>query len=250
MIVKRIFYSIVVFCLAANSLLAQNSQEAVSETDTTFSKSFFNNFYVKAEVGAQALFSADADLLDSKDRLTPSYAIELGKWLCPVFGVALKAQGGILNGFSTAEDRYIGPGAYDPVRDEVTINPDGSYRHFVRYGNLSFNLYFNVGNMFGYKNNAFFELIPSLGIGAMHVFDYKGIPAKDNLSATCGLEGSFRIAPKLRLNVGANAVFFDNEFESRLAGDRDYENYVSANLGLVYFFRHKGFVRSKTDVKK
>lgn len=251
--IKKIYCLIFVFSQGICCLFAQAGDKNNSaEADSVYSKSIFNNFYLKAEVGGQAVFSADADKLETKDRVSPSYAFEFGKWICPVVGIGIKAQGGTLNGFSTTEGIYLAclgdnnVACTDPVRNEVTINPDGTYRHFVQYTNVSLNFYFSIINIFGYKQGGtFFDLVPSVGIGNMHIFDYKGIPSDNILSANAGLECSFKLAPRWCLNIGANTVFFDNEFEGRIAGDRTYENYISANVGVVYYPRFRGFVKFK-----
>ena len=199
------------------------------------------------------LFSADADKLDFKDRLTPQTSIAIGKWFTPVFGAGIKAEGFSLNGFSTTEGVYTaaednsGLFDQDPVRKEVTINPDGTYRHFIKYTNLSFNLWLNLTNMIlGYAEGAVFDLVASAGVGDMYVFNYKGIPSKNSLSGNAGITMKFHLSRKWDFNVNGSATAFPNEFEGRIAGGSDYENYITANFGLVYYFKGRRFINRNT----
>ena len=240
--------SIFIILSISLGLSAQSKIEEAENQDTITNLTFSDNFYIEMEGGTQILFSSDVENLEKRDRLTPSFAISAGKWFTPVFGANIKVRGYSLNGFSTTEGTYTaasGSGGMfedDPVRQEVTINPDGTYRHFIRYADISLNLYISMINLLtGYKKETFFDIIPSAGIGNMHVFAYKGIPENNCLSGNAGLTGKFHLGPKLDVNINANSVFFDNSFEGRIAGSDKYEYYASASIGIVYYIKSRGF---------
>lgn len=211
-----------------------------AEADSAYA--FFDHFFIGLSGGSQLLFSEDVENLDLADRFTPSFALSAGTWISPVWGLQISLQGNSLNGFSTTEGTYTattGANAAfdeDPVRNEVVINPDGTYRHFIRYANLSLDVCLSLVNLFSKeKRTPAFDLIPSVGVGNMHVFNYKGIPAKNSFSANGGLTGKFYVSPRIDIDAHARAVFFENDFEGRIAGTKTYEHYISAGLGLVFY---------------
>jgi len=244
----KLSLSILILFLTLPGLYAQTIDEADTEQDSTESLTFFDNFYIEAGGGSQILFSKDVENLDNKQRLTPSLSLSVGKWFSGTFGAGIKFQGYSLNGFSTTEGTYTAAPdngnlfEQDPVRKEVTINPDGTYRHFIRYTNISLNFYASIVNLLtGCKEHNIFDIIPSVGIGNMHVFAYKGVPKTNTLSANFGLTGKFHLSPVVDLNINACTAIFDNKFEGRIAGTREYENYVSASIGIVYYVKSRKF---------
>jgi len=247
--INKIIKTIIILTLFSTVVSAQTTKSRFTVKDTAEAITFCDNLFLEITGGSQVLFSADADKMDFKERLTPQTSIAIGKWLTPVFGAGFKAEGFSLNGFSTTEGEYTAAennsGLYeqDPVRKEVTINPDGSYRHFIRYTNFSFNLYLNLTNMIlGYDEGVVFNLVASAGVGDMYVFNYKGIPSKNSLSGNAGITMKFHLSPKWDLNLNGSATAFPNEFEGRIAGGSDYENYITANIGLVYYFKGRRFI--------
>ena len=252
--IRQIIRTLVIITLFSTVVSAQNTSSGFLEKDTAGTLTFIDNFYIEITGGSQMLFSADAENLEFKDRLTPHISISFGKWFSPVFGGGIKAEGFSLNGFSTTEGEYTATGVnsppfdQDPVRKEVTINPDGTYRHFIRYADLSLNGYINLTNLLlGYYEGAILDMVVSGGIGNMHVFKFKGIPSKSSLSANAGLTLSFHLSPKWYLNLNGSATAFENDFEGRIAGTNDFENYVTANIGLVYYFRGRKFLNRNTE---
>jgi hypothetical protein len=252
--IKKIIKTIVILTLFSMVLSAQTTSSRFIIKDTVEAITFYDNLFLEITGGSQMLFSADANNLDFTDRLTPQVSISAGKWFSPVFGAVIKAEGFSLNGFSTTEGEYTAAGDnsgifdQDPVRKEVTINSDGTYRHFIRYTNLSFNLCLSLTNMIlGYSEGAYFDLVASAGVGDMYVFNYKGIPSKNSLSGNAGITLKFHLSPKWDLNVNGSATAFPNEFEGRIAGNSDFENYITANIGLVYYFKSRRFISKKAD---
>ncbi|WP_167615119.1 hypothetical protein [Maribellus sediminis] len=240
---KIILFLFVVTCVSLSH--AQNEEEPVVADDLGWSQSFSDNWYIELGAGTHMLFSQDVENLDSKDRFTPSFTFAAGKWLTPVFGLELNLQGYSLNGFSTTEGTYTavvdGGALEDPVRNEVVINPDGSYRHFIQYTNASINLLVSLVSIGGYKEDAKFDCIPFVGVGDMHVFEYKGIPKNDVFSLNYGVIGKFKATPRLDINLKVTKAVFDNEFEGRIAGDQSKDSYLAGNIGLVYYLKKRGF---------
>jgi hypothetical protein len=228
------------------SLALTAQTEAVQDAipDSAGTRSFFENIYFETAFGSQALFSSDVENLEWNDRFTPFFSLAVGKWISPFWGAEIKAEGLSLNGFSTAEGTYTavsGNGSLfeqDPVRSHVTIHPDGTYRHFIRYANVSVHLYASLAHLLlGKEKQTKLDFVPSAGIGNMHLFPYKGIPKNNTLSVSCGLTGKWYLTPHLDITMRGTAVFFNNNFEGRIAGTDDYEKYVAASAGLVWYLK-------------
>jgi outer membrane protein OmpA-like peptidoglycan-associated protein len=209
---------------------------------------FRDNFYINVNAGSQILFSKDAGKLDFSERLTPSFSIITGKWFSPIWGLRLGVQGYGLNGFSTVNGLYIADresgniyGNDDPVRDYVTIRPDGSYRHYIRFVNTHIDFQFSLVNLFrDYEHESRWDIAPSAGLGYMRVMEYKGIPAAGITSVNFGLSGKYRLSNKLDINAELQATMMPDQFDGRIAG-KMYEEYLSAGLGIRYYFGKRGF---------
>lgn len=234
--------------LLSVGLNAQNSEEPTVAKDSSWSQSFSDNLYIEFDGGTQVLSSEDVDNLETMDRFTPFLSFSMGKWFSPVWGIEFKVDGNSLNGFSTTEGTYtaVTSSQYneDPVRKEAYINPDGSYNHYVKYANFSANVFLSFVNIFGYREEAKFDCIAVLGIGDMHVFEYKGIPENNTMSLNYGIIGKYKFAPKWDLNLKVSSAMFDNDFEGRIAGDNKNDMYVAGSLGIVYYFKKRGFERT------
>jgi len=221
-------------------LRAQTETTEIQEPDTAVQFRIADKFYLELAGGSQILFSQDADILDIKDRLTPHASLSIGTWFSPVWGAELKIQGMSLNGFTSLESMSTTSGAEyadDPVRDYVTIRPDGSYRHFIQYGNASLSLFASLANLLGKNKEHKFDLLPSAGAGLMYVFDYKGIPESYNLSYNFGMSASCRISPRLKFVLKGTGIMVPNDFEGRDAGDNKYNWIGSLDAGLVWYLR-------------
>lgn len=209
---------------------------------------FADNLYINANAGSQVLFSKDADKLAFKQRFTPSFSIAAGKWFSPVWGLRLAVQGYALNGFSTVNGLYVAdpePGTIygndDPVRNNVVIRPDGSYRHYIRFVNAHMDFQFSLVNLLkGYNEECRWDVAPSAGLGYMRVMEYKGIPSAGIISANAGLSGKYRLTNKLDVNVELQATIMPDQFDGRIAG-KMYEQYCSAGAGITYYFGKRGF---------
>lgn len=217
--------------------------------------SFMDNFYVGAAFGTQLLLTEDADYLKIKDRLTPVFSLNAGKWISPYWGLNFQLKGYALNGYSTVNGLYLADpiarniyGNNDPVRNHVVIRPDGSYRHFLRYVHLNFELQASALNLIlGYNENRIWDIIPSVGMGYMQVFNYKGIPASSSISNTFGLIGSYKYNDNLNFNVKLNSSILPDRFDGRLMGE-NYESYASVSLGVRYYFKKRAFKRLKPSL--
>lgn len=249
---------IATLAVLVTALFSQPTENLVSKNNKPeyYLNPFIKNSYFNIALGTQLLLSQDVDQLNFSNRFTPIFNLSYGKWFTGWWGMEINLQGLSLNGFSTTNGIYTASNpdgdlyTSDPVREYVTINPDGTYRHYIHYVNMSFVLYTSMARLFSdYDENKKFDIIPSLGIGAMSVFEYKGIPKGNKISTNFGITGKYHINSNIDLNINVRESMFANNFEGRIAGDKSYDKYVSASIGLTYYFKGKKFKNSVAPVK-
>lgn len=198
------------------------------------------NWYIEAGAGAQILFSKDADQLEFGKRLTPLLSLTAGKWLSPYWGIRFQGTAYSMNGYSTYQGIYTADdagsliyGPNDPVRSEVTVYPDGSYRQYLRYMNLHADAQFSLFHIFGWQVAKKADLIPCIGIGYFQTFAYKGVPALASISTNFSLMAKYRIAKNWDINLEAQTAVLPDPFEGRIAGQR-YECNLGVTAGLTW----------------
>lgn len=243
------------FCISTSA----NTTLKGTETNDTIKKKiayepslFSENLYLEAAAGTQILFSKDAESLSFTDRFTPALSIAIGKWFSPSWGLRIQAQGYALNGFSTVDGIYLADpqlvtiyGNNDPVRNFVLIYPDGSYRYFLRYVNAKIDFQTSILNLLTQYNKARrFDLQAAIGLGYMHVFDYKGVPNTNTISANFELMSTYNLTERLGLSLKVQTALMPDHFDGRIAGNK-YENYSSVSIGLTYFLKKKGFTKAE-----
>ncbi|NDW13704.1 OmpA family protein [Bacteroides sp. 214] len=239
---------LLLICLSASAYSQTAENEVFEETP------FNRNWYIEVGGGAQVLFSKNAQKLDFQDRITPSISLTAGKWFSPHWGLRLQFQGYSLNGFSTSAGLYLDNplsngfifGTKDPVRDHVTIRPDGTYRHYLRYANVHLDFQFSLLNLIGRVNEERkWDIIPAIGLGYMHLFGYKGTPDNDVMTANFSLMGKYKLNKRFDINIEAQTAVMPDQFDGRIAG-RLYENNCALTLGVTYHLGKRGFNHRKT----
>lgn len=241
-----------VFVLSTSAQMSEDSIQQDQHRIVFEPTAFMDNFYVGAAFGAQMLFTEDADYLKFKDRVTPVFSLNAGKWISPYWGLNLGLQGYALNGFSTVNGLYLADpmdrniwGNNDPVRNHVVIRPDGNYRHFLRYMHLNLEAQASALNLIlGYDKARIWDVIPSIGVGYMHLFNYKGAPETNSISTSFGLMGTYKLNNDFDLNLKVHSTVLPDHFDGRLMG-KNYESYASVSIGVRYYLKGRGFKRVK-----
>ena len=222
------------------SLTAQTVKTDQNWSDTITSQGVFDRLFIEFGGGTQILFSQDADELKTAQRFTPHFSLSAGTWFSPNWGAGLLVEGTSLNGFTDIGSSVAG--SYfedDPVRQYVTIRPDGNYRHYIRYTDASILVFASLFNLLAEDNKLHrFNVIPSAGIGWMHVFSYKGIPENNVLTYRLGLSATFGITPGLSLALKGSGLLAPNDFEGRDAGSATFDKIGSFDIGLIWNLKH------------
>lgn len=252
---KKLYNTLFALFLLCASALAGEKTKNDGGANKVFTGS---NWYIEVGGGAQVLFSKDASFLDFGKRVTPAISITGGKWLSPFYGIRLQVQGYSFNGFSTTEGVYVGDplqnglvyGPNDPVRGEVPIRPDGSYRYYLRYVNAHADFQISLANLFGgYKPERKWDIIPAIGLGYLRTFSYKGTANMNSISTNFSLMGKYRLPKGFDINLEAQTALMSDRFDGRIAG-KPYENSASLTLGITYNFNRKTGKMPQTKINE
>lgn len=215
-----------------------------------------NGWFVEAGGGVQTIFSSDASKLDFGKRLTPSYTIGVGKWITPAYALRLQVGGYALNGMSTSEGLYLRDpqtdgsvyGPHDPVIDNVTVRPDGTYRHYLRYVNAHADFMVSLSRLL-FRSQGRFDVLPAVGFGYAHAFAYRGTANTNSLTANFSVAAKYSVMKCMDVNLEIGSALMPDHFDGRITG-RKYEPTLGATLGLTYRFNaSKPYVRKERSKK-
>ncbi|MDR0834262.1 MAG: OmpA family protein [Candidatus Symbiothrix sp.] len=225
-------YQIFILLLTLLPLQNVRAQEADSITNV-----WRNNWYIEAGAGTQLLFSSDVSNLHGRHRFTPDFSLSGGKWFSPLWGIRLQMNGYSLNGFTipTTNSSWSSENGVDPVRDNVFIRPDGSYRHYLHYLNAHVDVRASMFNLFGGFNNYRWDIIPSVGVGYLRTFAYLGTPSTNNASANVSLTGKYAVNKTWDVNLEVFGAAFPNSFDGRTT-KAAYEGNAGVTIGVTYNF--------------
>ena len=201
-----------------------------------------DGWFVDVGGGVQTIFSSDASKLDFGKRLTPSYRIGVGKWITPVYALRLQVGGYALNGMSTSEGLYLRDpqtdgsvyGPHDPVIDNVTVRPDGTYRHYLRYVNVHADFMVSLSRLL-FSGQGKFDVLPAVGLGYARTFAYRGTAATNSLTANFSVLAKYKATKCLDVNLEIGSALMPDHFDGRITG-KMYEPTLGATLGLTYNF--------------
>ena len=215
---------------------------------SVYAQDWKKNWMLEAAFGGQMMFSEDASLLKFSERITPAISLGVGKWFSPVWGARLKGQFYQLNGAADSRGLYVADeqgyniyGTKDPVVNHVDVNPDGTYKRFVRFLNIEMDLQMSLANaIFGYKPERRWDVIPAVGLGYLRTFDYKGSPATNNISTNFSLTGKYRVAKRWDVKLELANTLVPGTFDGRIT-NIDYEDYLSLSAGVIFHIGQQGF---------
>lgn len=201
-----------------------------------------DGWFVDAGGGVQTIFSSNARKLNFGKRLTPSYTIGVGKWITPTLAMRLQIGGYSLNGMSTSEGLYLRDpqtngsifGTHDPVIDHVTVNPDGTYRHYLRYINAHADFMVSLSRLL-FSGQGKFDVLSAVGLGYARSFAYRGTAATNSLTANFSVMAKYKATKCLDVNIEISSALMPDHFDGRITG-KHYEPTLGATLGLSYNF--------------
>jgi outer membrane protein OmpA-like peptidoglycan-associated protein len=226
--------SFVLFILSLMIIPQMNIQAQESDSTDTAWK---NNWYIEAGGGAQVLFSSDVGALLPQQRFTPAISLSVGKWFSPFLGVRLQMSGYSLNGNTNPLTDSKFADGYN-VADNVNVRPDGSYRHYLRYANFQVDVRTSLFSLFAGVKPRHWDIIPSLGIGYLRTFAYKGTVGTNNFAAHLAIMGKYSINKNWDVNLEIVGSTMPNSFDGRTTKTA-LEGALSGTVGVTYNFNSK-----------
>jgi len=169
---KVVLFLVAVMVASAN--YAQGQEKALKQYG------FWDNWFIQGQFGVQRTYSESHKYASFGDKISPTAALNVGKFFSPEVGARLQ-----LGGWTSANN---------------IIN----HSYNVKYYNANVDALFNMTNIFlPYRENRVFNLIGILGVGYVHGF--KNSSEKVNrtnfASPRAGLQTDFRVNEKWSLNL-------------------------------------------------
>ena len=169
--------------------------------------------------------------LKKKVTLLPSYTIGVGKWITPAYALRLQVGGYALNGMSTSEGLYLRDpqtdgsvyGPHDPVIDNVTVRPDGTYRHYLRYVNAHADFMVSLSRLL-FRSQGKFDVLPAVGFGYAHAFAYRGTANTNSLTANFSVAAKYSVLKCMDVNLEIASALMPDHFDGRITGRKCYDN--------------------------
>ena len=204
-----------VFCIMAVagmfSITAAKAQvtEVVEIAEIPVSKysvqtnSFWDNWFVSLNAGAQFSYLSPKGSQDFKDRITFSGSAYVGKWFTPGMGMRLAYNGMKFQGYSDKLD----------------------------YMNLHADVMMNVTNMLmGYNSERVYSLVPYVGMGAVRVFDLNNY----SFGFNAGILNTFRLSDSWAVNLEMGALFAEKDMDGVSVAKRGFDDLFSLTAGVTY----------------
>lgn len=220
---------------------------------TKYTSSFFDNIYLQGAFAGRVLNGEeDSHASFFKERLQPGFQIAVGKKLYPTFGVRFSFGGARLNGWNTGQQGlYQGTSHWtealtDPLKqyyESQGISTANGYLQKLKY--FEFNGDFMVDLLNVFRKNYRFDnpwgLDAYLGVAWVHLTKWHAMPVNDKMAFRIGAIGTYNITDRLGVNLEANIALTDATFDGEIGKGMQFNNYVSAFVGLTYRIGRQGF---------
>lgn len=215
---KKVFIILALTCVAVGS----QAQESISdEKHSVSTNSFWANWFVQANVAGGSFWGSQENAAVKFDKLFKDYrtnlgfSVALGKWFTP--GIALRTKfNGVWGRSVISEDKCINASKYWTLQEQVL---------------------FNLSNMvLGYNDDRVWNFIPYAGAGIGRNMSYN----RYGMGLSVGLLNTFRLTPKLAVNLDINYGAYEPGFDgfSAHGGDKhslkNKDRIIGVEVGLTY----------------
>lgn len=215
----------------------QEIQYVEDATQGYVMNSFWDNWFISGQVGANVYFSKHDGVRSFKDRFSPAANLYIGKWFTPVFGARVGVDWLPLKGMGEN-------GSLGQLRGEHTT--DGFFKtRQIEVGPV-FDLMANLTNLFcGYRPDRVYGLSLYLGAGGYWTLtkQYKANGESDGyhnahdriLTFRVGMINTFNLSKRCALSLDLRFSAMDGTYDMAGAAmaNRNYYD-VQAYLGFTY----------------
>jgi outer membrane protein OmpA-like peptidoglycan-associated protein len=206
---KKVISMMAAAALFSVSVAHAQMTEVVEVAEVPVSKysvqtnSFWDNWFISLNAGAQFSYLYPEGKQEFKDRITFSGLAYVGKWFTPGIGMRLAYNGYKFQGYSEKDN----------------------------YANLHIDAMMNVTNMvMGYNSTRLYNMIPYIGMGGVRVFDQNTYAFGFNV----GLLNTFRLNDSWRVNLEMGALLADRDMDGVPGEKRGFDNLFSLTAGITY----------------
>ena len=244
---KKALLTIALVVVAMSAFAQQEVDPKPSHANFVTNK-FWDNWEIGAGVGVQTWFFGDnQDEGKFGKRLSYEVDVQATKWITPVFGARLQAQG--LQMESTV--LYLNePGKSKYIWDDGSICPQGDWSYYFIHADALINVRNWIG---GYKEMRVWQPIAFGGFGyaRSHISgDDRYLNGNQEWAFSYGLLNKFRVSEAIDLTLEAKNMLVRESFGLR-GGDEQatyekfnmYGNLLSLTAGITYRFNKRGFNR-------
>ena len=206
---KKVISMMAAAALFSVSVSHAQTTEVVEISEIPVSKysvqtnSFWDNWFVSLNAGAQFSYLYPEGKQDFKDRITFSGLAYVGKWFTPGMGMRL---------------------AYNGVKFQ-------GYDEKMDYMNLHIDAMMNVTNMImGYDAYRVYNMVPYIGMGGVRVFDQNTY----SFGFNAGILNTFRLNDSWKVNLELGALFADQDMDGVTGSKRAFDDIFSVTAGITY----------------
>lgn len=206
---KKVICMMAVAGLFSVSVARAQVSEVVEIAEVPVSKysvqtnSFWDNWFISLNAGAQFSYLYPEGPQKFKDRITFSGLAYVGKWYTPGIGMRLAYNGYKFQGFEDKQD----------------------------YMNLHIDALMNVTNMvMGYNSQRVYNLIPYIGMGMVRNFDHNSYCFGFN----AGILNKFRLNDSWAINLEMGALFAEKRMDDVIGPKRGFDDLFTLTAGITY----------------
>ena len=206
---KKVFYLVAMAGMLSISTANAQVTRVVEVAEIPVSKysvqtnSFWDNWFISLNAGAQFSYLYPEGKQEFKDRITFSGLAYVGKWFTPGIGMRLAYNGYEFQGYSEKDN----------------------------YANLHIDAMMNVTNMvMGYNSARLYNMIPYIGMGGVRGFDLNNYSFGFNV----GLLNTFRISDSWTFNIEMGALLAEKDMVGIFTTKRGFDDLFSLTAGITY----------------
>ena len=192
--------------------------------------------------GGIQIFSGDFDSDGPFSyRINPAIDFSVGKWISPVFGLRLQANGISQSGYTYDDPVKAFRGQSRFLKEPVSGNSNGLYKEKWNSIGGRVDALFNVSNLFGgYRHDRTVSFVPFAGWGIIRAFDNDSW--SNEYSATLGLLTQFRLSNVTSIGLELRDSFIPKTYSTGTAGFKGTytDQLFAATLGLTFNIPNKG----------
>lgn len=245
---KKVLFTIALMVTALSAFAQQQEVEPKPSHANFVTNKFWDNWEIGAGAGVQTWFFGDnQDEGKFGKRLSYEVDLQATKWITPVFGARLQAQG--LQMESTCE--YLNEKLSSILNSgEFGFGPQGDWSYYFIHADALINVRNWIG---GYKEMRVWQPIVFGGFGyaRSHISgDDRYLNGNQEWAFSYGLLNKFRVSKAIDLTLEAKNMLVRESFGLR-GGDEQatyekfnmYGNLLSLTAGITYRFNRRGFAR-------